>query len=467
MNLFILKTAAVVCSAYFLSSGLATAAVTADEAKALGSTLTKFGAEAGASSDGSIPAYAGGLTKPPAQADHYADPFADDKPLYSIDAKNADKYQAVLTEGDKALLAKFPTYRLDVYPTRRSVAYSAWFLENTQKNATTATLGGAVEGDNLKGAASDGLPFAGVPFPIPKNGYEVMWNFKEGFGPVVTEERVKAFQVDSAGKIALLPDVDAYVLRPWAEHSGKMRQSTFNATYGASSKLIAPPSSAGTVFLTYYLPEVEGGDGGQKVWFYTPGQRRVRAAPEFGYDTPIASFGGSLFWDDVDGFRGRLDRFDFKLVGKKEMIVPYNVYGVTNTMLTKDAVGPQHINPAAVRMEKRRVWVIEATRKEGARHAYSRRTFYVEEDCWCIVAHDTYDNAGKLWRVGRVFTFPTYDVGGTNGNSWVWYDLIKGSYVVSAIGASDPGQYIRGHASGDGLPGMALTPQAVAAGSER
>jgi hypothetical protein len=465
--LFTICGVAIVAS---VASQAALAAVSAEEAKKLGTTLTPWGAEKGANADGSIPAYTGGLTTPPAGwttgADQYVDPFKDDKPLYVIDAKNAAQYDALLGAGDKAMLAAYPTFKINVYPTRRSVAYPSWVLDNTLKNATTATLTGDVEGDSLKGGAPDGLPFPGIPFPIPKTGYEVMWNHHMSFGPAVVHQFANAFLIDSSGSISPLPKPDEYFLKPWYDKSGKLRKETYDAVFGFSAKLMTPPSSAGVHFLNYYLPKITEG-APQKVWFYTPGQRRVRAAPEFSYDIPIAAYGGVLFWDEIFGFVGRMDRFDFKLVGKKEMIVPYNVFGVTNQVLTKDFIGPKHIAPEAVRWEKRRVWVVESTRKENARHAYSRRTFYIEEDCTCITGVDAYDNGGKLWRTSKIYTFPTYDTGGVYISSWSYNDLIKGNYTAINVGHKDPGHFVRGYSSAEGLPGIELTPQAVANGSVR
>lgn len=469
-NLLIIKTCAV-AGAFTALASAATAAVTAEEAKKLGTTLTEWGAEKGANADGSIPAYTGGLTKPPAGwnkgADQYVDPYKEDKPLYVIDAKNAAQYEALLGAGDKAMLAAHPaTFKINVYPTRRSVAYPSWVLENTIKNATTAKLVGDVEGDGMSGAAPDGLPLPGVPFPIPKTGYEVMWNHQLSVGPAVVNHSSNGFLIDTSGGITPLPKTSQYTLNPWNDKSGQLRKQTFDAVFGFTSKLISPPSSAGVHFLNYYLPKVVDG-AAQKVWFYTPGQRRVRAAPEFSYDIPIAAYGGVMFWDDIFGTVGRMDRFDFKLVGKKELVVPYNVFGVTNQIPTKDFVGPKHIAPDAVRWEKRRVWVVDAVRKENARHAYSRRTFYVEEDCTCIVGWESYDNGGKIWRVTKNYTFPAYDVGGTIHVSWSINDLIKGNYAILNVGHKDPGSFIRGYESGQGLSAMELTPQAVAAGSAR
>ena len=450
------------------SCGSALALVSADEAKKLGMTLTEFGAEKAGNADGSIPAYAGGLTKAPAgytkNADQYVDPFKGDKPVFSIDAKNMAQYDALLTPGNKALLKRFPTYKVDVYPTRRSVAYPAWVIQNTTKNATTAKLSGTGEGDGVSGADPEGTPLPGVPFPIPKNGYEVMWNHMLHYAPAVKDNYSSGWLVDASGNITGLPESHSYYVSPFYDQSGALRKQTFGAYLAISSELMSPPSAAGTHFLNFYLPDAS--EGGQKVWFYTPGQRRVRAAPEFSYDIPIASYGGVLLWDEIFGFVGRMDRFDFKLIGKKEMIVPYNAFPLTNQSTAKEAVGPKHLNPEVVRWEKRRVWVVEADRKASARHVYSKRTFYVEEDCWCIVASETYDNANNIYRVGFIHTFPTYDFGGVNTDTWHYHDLIKGNYFVTNIGRKDPGHYVRSYDSAKGLP-IKMTPQAVAGGGVR
>lgn len=441
------------------------AAVSPEEAKALGTTLTRFGSEAGANADGSIPAYKGGTQAPPGyditKNKTYPDPFAGEKPLYSIDSKNLSQYESLVTEGNKAMLKKFPTYRIDVYPTHRSVRYPDAIQENSVKNATTAELTGAVMGDGMKGAAPDGLPFAGVPFPIPKNGYEVIWNHKQSYAPAVMHHLSSAFLVDPNGGITDLPKTNQYHLRPWYDANNKLRGETFNATTGFSARLTTPPSAAGTVFLNYYLPS-----GEQEVWFYTPGQRRVRKAPEFAYDIPIAAYGGVLMWDELWGFTGRTDRFDFKLVGKKEMIVPYNVFSITNNVPLRAQLGKQHVNPDVLRWEKHRVWIVEAVRKEGARHAYKKRRFYIDEDSWAIVASESYDDGGNLWRVGNMQTFPAYTVGGTDNIGWIFNDLIKGNYFAVNMYGGDEDSIVKNYAGSDGLR-IPTTPAAVAAGSVR
>jgi hypothetical protein len=458
----------------FIAAGLSAllarsslAAVPAEEAKQLGSTLTEWGAEKAGNADGSIPAYAGGLEKVPGYdpktSPHYLDPFASEKPLYTIDAKNLGQYADVLTEGTKAVLRAYPDYRVEVYPTHRSVRYVPWVIQNTLKNATTAKLAGKIKGDAVTGADKGNFPYPGIPFPIPKDAYEVMWNYKMKFMAPLRLSRTQGFLVDTSGRVTDLPVQDEYLVSPWYDPKDTLRPSLHNAYFGFNATQIKPPSSAGTVFLNFYLPTAET----QKVWFYTPGQRRIRMAPEFAYDVPIAAYGGVIFWDDIVGFVGRMDRFDFTLVGKKEMVVPYNVFGITNTLTKKeDYLGPKFVK-AGIRFEKHRVWVVDSVRKASARHAYSRRTFYVDEDSWAIVAVESYDNSGKIWRVSHNAVYPTYDVGGVHADGWATYDLMKGNYFMINVAMGHPGHFMRCYSSMEGMKMPPLTPAAVEASGVR
>jgi len=51
-----------------------------------------------------------------------------------------------------------------------------------------------------------------------------------------------------------------------------------------------------------------------------------------------------------------------------------------------------------VRWELHRVWVVEADLKPGARHIYSERFYYLDEDSWNFALYDSFDQAGKLYR---------------------------------------------------------------------
>ncbi|TGP47278.1 DUF1329 domain-containing protein [bacterium M00.F.Ca.ET.228.01.1.1] len=419
-TLFHLITAGVVT----LNALGAFAAVSADEAKQLGTTLTAFGAEKAGSSDGVIPEYAGGLTKPPADfapgSGVWPDPFKSEKPVLRITASNMAQYADKLTPGVQALLQRFPDYRIDVYPTHRTMHYPQWVLDNTLKNATQAKLTGKVEGDGVEGA------FGGIPFPMPKNGYEVMWNAQLSYQRTQYDaQNVGAYLVDTSGARTELPVMNVIEYKPYYDRSraGDKFKGPHDRMW---LTLLTPATSAGTSNLVDY--SINYSEADQVSWAYFPSQRRVRMAPDFKYDTPTAAYGGVLFWDEAKLFAGRMDKFDFKLIGKKEMIVPYNNYRYSQ-LPVDEVFGPKHIKPDALRWERHRVWVVEASLKPDARHAYSKRVFYVDEDGWTLLEADGYGHDGKLWRVGLDYPINYYDGnGGVFISANTFYDLQKGNY---------------------------------------
>ena len=64
----------------------------------------------------------------------------------------------------------------------------------------------------------------------------------------------------------------------------------------------------------------------RSAWIYNAGQRRVRRAPDLAYDNFNDGTEGMRTSDQFDAWNGAPDRYDWKLVGKKEIYVPYNAY---------------------------------------------------------------------------------------------------------------------------------------------
>jgi hypothetical protein len=404
-----------------LACGVGHAAVTPEEAKALGTTLTPVGATMAGNKDGSIPAYTGGLTTPPAgftKGDGIRpDPFANEKPKFSITAANMAQYSDKLTEGAKELLKRNASYRIDVYPTHRTVALPKSVVENTIKNATRAKT--SAEGRVVDNAS------AGYPFPIPKDGFEVMWNHLLRYKGVAYRHEYKSYNVDSSGT-------------PTLSTSGVMTQDY--PYYGS-------PDSASGIYLRlrtdYTGPARRVGESlmvidgvnvlekPRRAWQYLPGQRRVKLAPDVSYDTPNPGTSGATTYDDTFIFNGAMDRFDFKLIGQKEMIVPYNAYRVVYQSKADQVLKPKHINPDVERWELHRVWVVEATLAPGARHIYAKRVFYVDEDSWFAVASDEYDARGQLYRSKLSFLTPSYDAATQWGDTFAAYDFVAGMYALS------------------------------------
>ncbi|MNZ44111.1 hypothetical protein D3C78_617330 [compost metagenome] len=399
-------------------AGSAQAAVSKSEAQQLGSRLTAVGAEMAGNADGSIPPYTGGLKTAPsgfqANSGKRPDPFAVEKPLYSINAQNMDQYGERLTEAVKALMKRYPTFRIDVYPTHRTMAVPTQVQENTAANALTGeTIDGGLGVKNVK---------AGYPFPIPKDGYEVMWNHLLRYSGDAMEYRYKSWNVDASGRAILATegvnsDDFPYYHSPGADLFWRLKV-----------RYLGPERRNGEAILLKDAIDVVG--KGRSTWQYLPGQRRVRLAPSLNFDTPNPGTGGATTYDDAFVFNGSMERFDFKLVGKKEMYVPYNTYKMTYETEPKDLLTPNHLNPDHVRWELHRVWVVEATLKEGKRHIYSKRVFYIDEDSWAALASDQYDGQGQLYRTVIATPTQSYDVVAPFTNSYFAYDLVGGIYTL-------------------------------------
>jgi hypothetical protein len=407
-------------------AGTALAALTPDEIKQLGTTLTPIGAEKAGNADGSIPAYTGGLTTPPkgfVKGGLRIDPFADEKPLLSINAKNMAQYADKLTEGAKALIKKYPDYRVDVYKSHRTVAFPKFVFENTTKNAGKAT------------ASSDGLsikaPQAGYPFPIPKNGVEAMWNHQVKYTPTA-KEKSRSFTVDSSGRAVMAAEQD--VIQEYPFWHAPMPYDYF---FRLKMDFTGPARRAGEAMMIHEALNTK--ENPRRAWQYLPGQRRVKMAPEIGWDTPDPTTSGATTFDDNFMYNGPMDRFNFKLVGKREMYVPYNDYKLAVHSKAADRLKPKFINPDYVRWELHRVWVVEATLKPGKRHVYAKRLFYLDEDSWQALASDQYDARGQLFRCGFNYLVQLYDVPSPLFEPFGHYDMISGQYNLNAMTAETGG----------------------------
>jgi hypothetical protein len=82
--------------------------------------------------------------------------------------------------------------------------------------------------------------------------------------------------------------------------------------------------------------------------------------------------------------------------------------------------------------------VVDATLKEGARHIYKRRTFYLDEDSWQIVAVDAYDKRDQLWRVSEGHAMTYYNVPSVWTSLEVHTDLQAGRYLAIGLNSEFP-----------------------------
>ena len=420
------KTLLVAALAALFANG-ASAAVSADEAKQLGTTLTAVGAEKAGNKDGTIPEYTGGLTTPPAGfqkgTNKRPDPFANEKPRLVITGKDVAAHADKLTEGTKELLKRYPTMRVDVYPTHRTVVVPQRIAENTLKNATSSkTVDGGLGTENV---------LAGYPFPIPKTGYEVMWNHLLTYKGVGWSGKFDNWNVDSAGTPILATTGENNYAWPLYDpkRAGVMKES--DPFWYVKLYYLGPARRNGEALLVW--DSANPLKQGRRAWQYLPGQRRVKLAPDIAYDTPNPGSAGASTYDDASVFNGAMDRFDFKLIGKKEMYIPYSNYKLSYFAAPADVTKPNHLNPDVVRWELHRVWVVEATLKPDKRHIYTKRVSYIDEDSWTAVASDEYDARGQLYRSGFSFPSFSYDVQAPFNDTQGFYDFSSGLYNITGL----------------------------------
>jgi len=416
--------------AFLASTGFA--AISPDEAARLGQDLTPLGAEKAGNADGTIPAWTGGITSPPAGykvGDHHPDPYATDQPLYTITAANAASYEPRLGAGLLALLKAYPDYKLVVYPAHRSAANPPRIYDATRRNATSAQL--VSNGNGIAGA------IGGVPFPIPQNGLEVLWNFLTRYRGVAAARHIDQAAVERNGGYQLVRFDDEFLFnyaRPDITTAELERENTL---IYFKQEVVAPARLAGTILLAQEtIDEVKEP---RRAWVYNPGRRRVTRAPNVAYDNPGTAADGQRTSDQFDMFNGAPDRYDWKLVGKREMIVPYNSYRLHSDQLKyADILKPQHINQDLARYELHRVWVLDATVKPGTSHLYARRTFYIDEDSWQILVADHYDSHGQVWRVSEAHCINYYDALVFWSTLEVHTDLQNGRYLAIGLDNQNP-----------------------------
>lgn len=415
-----------------LSAGSAFAAVSPAEAAKLGASLTPFGAEKAGNAAGTIPEWTGGITKAPAAykapGQHHVDPFADDKPLFTITKANLDQYKDNLTPGQIAMFNTYPnSYQMPVYQTRRSGSAPQWVYDNTIKNATTAKL--------LDGGNGFSDAYGGIPFPIPQNGVEALWNHIARYRGTYIVRRASEVAVQRNGSYSLVTSQQEALFKFYNPKGTAADLNNIMFYYLSFTK--SPARLAGGAVLVHEtLDQVKEP---RQAWGYNAGQRRVRRAPNLAYDTPIAAADGLRTADDTDMINGSPDRYDWKLIGKKEIYIPYNSYKVTSPEVKyKDLLQVGHLNPAFTRNELHRVWVVEGTLKSGSRHIYSKRTLFLDEDSWQAAVVDQYDGRGELWRVSIAYLKNYYDLPTTWSALDSFHDLQARRYHVQNLDNEEP-----------------------------
>ncbi|NWL21168.1 DUF1329 domain-containing protein [Pseudomonas umsongensis] len=415
-----------------LASGVM-AAVPAAEADKLGKSLTPMGAEMAGNADGSIPAWKP-LPKNAGSVDSkgfLSDPYASEKPLFTITAQNVDQYKDKLAPGQYAMFKRYPeTYKMPVYPSHRGATVPDDVFAAIKKNATNTEL--VSGGNGLKNFET------AIPFPIPKSGVEVIWNHITRYRGGSVTRLVTQATPQPNGSFSLVYFQDQFVFRDKMKDYDPANPG--NILFYFKQKVTAPARLAGGVLLVHETLDQVAEP--RSAWVYNAGQRRVRRAPQVSYDGPGTAADGLRTSDNLDMYNGAPDRYDWKLEGKKEMYIASDAYKLDDPKLKySDIIKAGHINQDLARYELRRVWHVVATLKEGQRHIYAKRDFYIDEDTWQAAVIDHYDGRNQLWRVAEAHAQNYYNVQVPWYTLEALYDLQSGRYLALGMKNEEKSAY--------------------------
>lgn len=246
MTRTLLRTCTVLFSLGLLLPLMAQARVSAEQAAQLQGTLTPFGAERQGDAAKGIPQWTGGMTQPPAgyggPGSFHVDPYAEETPLRVIDASTMQADADNLSDGVKALLKAYPqTFKLPVYPSHRSFSAPEDIYRNTAVNAQQAELSDS--GYGLVGA------YGGIPFPIPADGREAIWNHIARWQARYTDEVAVTAQVTTSGSYSLLRE-RIQLLSSYYDPK-KDAGSLGNRLYYFASELLPPSRDVGRALLVH------------------------------------------------------------------------------------------------------------------------------------------------------------------------------------------------------------------------
>lgn len=424
-----------------VAASAAMAEVPASQTARLGVDLTPMGAEKAGSKSG-VDSWSGNRLNGAALLAGYdggalPNPFAGDKPLYTVNAGNAGQYDSQLTEGQKALLATYPdTYKMNVYKSRRTCTYPDFVYKAAKRNTQVGKL---IDGGN---GISEAIMAS--PFPIPNNALEIVWNHTLRYRGERVARDFNYAAPTASGQYSLTYTRDEIVF-PYSSAQNARAEDLDNISIYFVAYTSAPARRAGNVVLVHETLNMA--KEGRKAWTYSPGTRRVRRAPNIAYDNPITNGDGLGTSDQYDGYNGAPDRYDWTVVGKQERLAQQNNYDAVATGTPATLLTPKHPNQDVMRYEMRRQWVVEGNLKGSARHIYAKRVLRLDEDSWQISGGEMYDGRGEMWRIQEIGQAPDYrpaaQVCWTTGGEFVM-DLLAGRYLGLAMKTGRPANVVEG-----------------------
>ncbi len=318
-----------------------------------------------------------------------------------ITAENVDQVKDFVHEGVYKAIKDPGIFRakdiwFEVVPYR-PYTLSKGFIEATQKNSVSSRLD---DKDMLVGYGTS----SGIPFPQPKTGIEMAWNFdsntrgdshheiqfgtvvdcKSGFERTSEQHRWELFWI---GRY----DVPPVPVIEKEKNPRGIARSFFQ-------RMAAPADFIDTTILEIKYIEPKRGED---LWVYTAMFRRIR---RYANNQRTDSIDGTdMIYDDQDGWYTHLIHNTYDYKGRADLLVARH----QDPEKLEKAEGQGYWN--GIQRERANHWVLEVKNKDK-NYIYSRQLWYLDPETWQMNFKVMYNRQGQLWKMYELFydEFPSY-----------------------------------------------------------
>ncbi len=355
------------------------------------------------------------------ELDSYPDPFSSDQIIFTINSKNYLKFkETLLTPGQVKMFKAYPkTFKMNIYPSRRSCAVPPEVLELTKENALLIDKGEGVDGT-----------VGSIPFPYPIEALHHVWNHILRYRGTEIQSSSPFFIVNPDGTRTYGEgkSIAKNFWNPFTKDKNKDLQGML------MTRVTHPPRLADAS--TLVIESLNAFQTPRRAWVYNPGTRRVRRAPDINYDYKPSASQGLTTVDQVDGFNGAKDRYNWSNHGTKLKLVPYNAYMFHETPL-EEVLTAFHVNQDYLRYELVNVNVVEANLKKDKRHSIPKRMMYFDVDSHNMLIEETFDEENTLMAYREFPLINFYDQPMCLSIHSATYDFATRRYQLQSVRSAD------------------------------
>jgi hypothetical protein len=231
---------------------------------------------------------------------------------------------------------------------------------------------------------------AGFPFPFPKSGLEIAWNLE-----AVTRGDTKSYRRESViinpktgveRQIVEISIIDYYTGRVDVPPIPQKPKNSKGIRRGSNLTIEEPLDVQGLMYMELGYLNVEKPED---IWSWIPMFRRIRRLGIVWKEDTM--HGRDMFPDDENGWNNHVNIKNWKLVGRKEMLLGRHTDASEYTRKKGQIVW------SGQQLERINTYVLEAKFKDS-KGAYSKEILYIDPEMWRCLQKVAWDREGKVWR---------------------------------------------------------------------